>query len=364
MRWVFPDNLPYPSFLTLYNASGKKAKIIRFAFKLAFAFRQKQRLASGFFWLHAPNNAVQKIVTEQNAAAYSIFTGTVGKNRKAILELNNGKRTTHFAKIPLSATSAELVRAEREQLQYLAGFKFKKSVLPHIKTSANPAIAVLSNVQPTSAFLTSNDLLPVHLNALTEWYAATLQQKKLAQLTEYQRIITDLNFLSNYPTPQNDLSPTLTQQLIDNLKQLAAQFSPTDEYAVAMAHYDFTPWNMYCTAEQLFVYDWELSKTEIPLLYDAFHFIFQAGILVKRSPFETLQTDLENLQKNTAIKDLSRYPNFDVERNYHFYLLSVVSYYLRLYLQQTPLHEQAHWLIETWLAATNAATRPLHQVHH
>jgi hypothetical protein len=352
MRWVYPKSLKYPSFLTLYNASGLKSKLIRLAFQSAFRFGFKSKLNSGNFRLITTNqNEVETLVEEARGEAYSIFTGTVGENRKAIIEVNQNRKTTNFIKVPLGKKSAKLVEKEKENLQKLAKFNFQKVVLPKVTTSNNPKVAIISNVQPNESFATLNDLTSVHLNVLEEWYDKTIQTKNISELAEFQLIKNNLTELSTYPKPQNDLSNETVNGLIDGLQSWLNAIDESRKIAVGMAHYDFTPWNMYWTKTRLHVYDWELSKPDLPLLYDAFHFIFQASILVKRSTFAEIQTQIETLKNSDLTKKLNKNPDFDFDTNYRFYVLSVASYYLNLYIKQSPLHEQAHWLIDTWKEA-------------
>ncbi len=349
MRWIYPMTLRFPSFLTLYNASGWKSKLIRLAFNSAFILGLKARISKGKFEFYTKgNNEVELLTKESKADGYSIFTGTVGENRKAIIEINRGRKTTEFIKVPLGEKSEKLVAREREQLLKFGNLALKKAVIPVITKSQNPKVAILSNVQPHNNFYTSNDLTKVHLSVLEEWYDKTKSQQSIVELAEYQLIKKNIDELSTYPKPANDLDINTVNQLIDGLQKWFKAIDESQMITVGMAHFDFTPWNMYVTEKQLHIYDWELSKTDLPLLYDAFHFIFQAGILIKRATFEALKMEIAQLKNSELVQELSKDSTFDFEQNYRFYILSVASYYLNLYLKQTPLHEQAHWLIDMW----------------
>ena len=43
---------------------------------------------------------------------------------------------------------------------------------------------------------------------------------------------------------------------------------------VSTAHGDFTPWNIYIEQDKLVMIDWELFETQMPALYDVFHFVY------------------------------------------------------------------------------------------
>lgn len=355
MRWVYPKTLKYPSFLTLYNASGMKSKLIRLAFANAFRFGLKSKLSSGNFQLVTNGeNAVETLVKEANGDSYSIFTGTVGENRKAIIEVNQNRKTTDFIKVPLGDKSAKLVEQEKSQLEKFNQLNFQKSVIPIVTASKNPKVAIISNVQPNESFATLNELTDVHLNVLGEWYDKTKSVKTIGELVEYQQIQHHLSELEKDSQPVNDLKPETVKSLLKGLKKFQSTIDESQKITVGLAHFDFTPWNMYVTKNRLHIYDWELSKTDLPLLYDAFHFIFQSSILIKRSTFEEIQTQINELKNSNLVKNLNQDANFDFDTHYRFYILSVASYYLKLYIKQSPLHMQAHWLVDTWLEAVES----------
>ena len=112
MRWVFPKELKYPGFLSLYNSSGLKASVFQQVVKLAFQTQTQHLICSGKFTLYSKKeNFVQRLYAEEDQS-FSIFTGTVGPNRKAIIALHKEKATTHFLKFPLTENSKVLINNE------------------------------------------------------------------------------------------------------------------------------------------------------------------------------------------------------------------------------------------------------------
>ena len=43
--------------------------------------------------------------------------------------------------------------------------------------------------------------------------------------------------------------------------------------------------------------------------------------------------------------------DIDPQRYHKLYLLAIVSYYLRIYMDEAEVHMQVHWLIQTWRQA-------------
>lgn len=354
IRWIYPTSTRYPSFLTLYNASGAKAALIKSSIKSAFKLGKKGSVASGKLTiLYRKSFRLQKIVTEVEAGGYSIFTGTVGSTRKAIVEINHHKKTTHFIKVPLQAASQKLVAYEKQQLNDLAQHQFEHSVIPTVIASSDNTIGILSNVKPIHKAKTVTTIQPIHLTALGEWLEKTHKKQPIGDLPSFATINENMAWLSEKPTPTNDLDKEKTDALIDALMKLQGRLSKDKIVLTAITHTDFTPWNMYVTPEKIHIYDWEFSRDDMPALFDAFHFIFQTHILIKRSKFEKIKKALDTFYQLPQTQDLLLKYNIDYNLHYQYYHLYNVSYYLKRYMQQNPLHAQAHWLIDTWTEAIN-----------
>jgi hypothetical protein len=114
---------------------------------------------------------------------------------------------------------------------------------------------------------------------------------------------------------------------------------------------------MYLSPNKLYVYDWELSKPDLPLLHDLFHFIIQSEILIGKSKYEVIKKKLAGSLKNKAIKAIVEKYEIDVNYNYTLYLLDIVSYYANLYISQNEPHIQVNWLLKTWNEALEDALK-------
>jgi len=139
------------------------------------------------------------------------------------------------------------------------------------------------------------------------------------------------------------------------------RFARVEAMPVAMAHGDFTPWNMYETTNKLHVYDWEMACDDQPLLFDLFHYVFQTNILIRQKDFSTIQKELDQIKKTTQVRQMIREYSIDWNIHFAYYLLYIATYYVPLYIKQKDLHMQAHWLIDVWTEALS--TVALHEMH-
>ncbi|MCF8244688.1 MAG: aminoglycoside phosphotransferase family protein [Saprospiraceae bacterium] len=339
IRWLYPADLKTPIFLKLYNGAGLRGRVFRLAFRAVFLLGIKNRVKSGTVHIFSPEkNWFSQLTSRFAASSYAIFTGTVGENRKAVVAMKNW-----FCKIPLTASAAALVTQERKTLEAFRPFSFEKLEVP--KTEELGSNLAVSDVKPPQS-RSSSSLEPHHLEALLELKQHSYEVLPLGALPLWQASGEQLADLE-HTAICNDLPPLTVRQIVGQLKALRQSLDQNRLVPTTLAHGDFTPWNMYLGRDKLHVYDWELAGRQ-PLLFDAFHFVFQSGILLKRESFPVIKKALSELEKSAEIKALLAGQTVGFRELYNLYLLQNISYYLPRYLRQQPLHVQAHWLVGVW----------------
>ena len=344
IRWVYPSYISKPLFLKLYNSAGWRGAIFKFVFRIAFFLRLNKLIKSGTVRIFYKNEfPLDELLNKLGASEYAIFTGTVGDNRKAVVALQKKGGHTSFCKIPLTYSAEKLVQNEQFTLQLLNGFSFKKITVPQAAPIKRGILQ--SDVRPNK-YQNGFNLQATHLEALRELIAKTAQKTILKDLPLWDRSKRHLKEISEHPI-LNGLSISTVNEIVEKLTALRASFDPFMEVPTSVGHGDFTPWNMYLTKQKLHVYDWELSE-RLPLLFDAFHFIIQSGVLVRRLPFSKIEEEIIALEKNNIVKKILENQSISFNTLYRLYLLKNISYYLLKYIRQKDLHVQAYWLLENW----------------
>ncbi len=340
IRWIFPNNLKTPTFLNLFNTSSLKAKIYKALTKIAFACNLKSLISSGEFVLYSKKQLkINKLLNNNQFSNYSIFTGTVGPNRKAIIELNNNEKTEHFIKLPLSKKAQQLINHELSFLKYLETKKLDLIETPVVSKHLGQK-ELTSNVKNNSSKSVSK-ISQVHFNALEELYSKSVIHQQL----RWNNLLKDINLNIHSAQKANKKE---TNNILSKLVELKNRINPSQQLAFGICHNDFTPWNTYVCNNKLQVYDWELASKSMPLLFDLFHFIFQNEVLVNRSSIEQINLKIEKTLANKTIKRLVKRNNINVRLNYQLYLLHNIAYYTNIYAKQENLHTQAYWLLSIW----------------
>ena len=350
IRWLYSNQLQQPIFLNLYNTSSWKGKLFQWGCSLCYQLQIQWLLNASSVWVEASVLHLDTISAQLNNAPYAIFTGTTGENRKAIICYEKKGQTTQFLKIPLTKPAQKLIYNEGRQLQNLQSYDFEYLVHPSSKLIGN--CLLVSNVRPAKS-LAVKTLNNNHFLVLIELYSFTATTQQLSTLPVWTSILNDLSIIRNNSI-QNNISTQQVNHLTNLLETLLERIDGSQFISVALAHGDFTPWNIYMTTKAAHVYDWELAK-QLPLLYDCFHYLFQTHILINKKPFQEIKLAIDHLEQDEIVQSILEGYSIEFNMAYQFYLLHNTSYYLSRYIRQAHLHEQAHWLINTWIKAIESS---------
>ena len=94
VRWIFPKELQSPTFLNFFSVGSIKSHTIALVIKFAFLIRFPKLVSSGEIKIEIQKGSIlDSVLSKYKHDSFSIFTGTVGENRKAIIELHRNNKT-------------------------------------------------------------------------------------------------------------------------------------------------------------------------------------------------------------------------------------------------------------------------------
>lgn len=342
IRWIYPDFLQTPTFLNFYCAATYKAKLTKKALQLGHYLNLHRWITHGSFQIYYKESLfLNQLLNTVPHTGFSIFMGTIGPNRKLLIELNHGGKTTHFIKLGLNQQSSNLVHHEITTLQRLEKLRFHRIQTPAAKWCSEFGYGLVENIRFKPANQ-HNRLQEIHFSALTELYQQTATHTYWENSSIHQQVGLQLKQVKQQPHFYR------VESLVTALVQLKNQLPSNLTIPMAMAHGDFTPWNMFTAADHLAIYDWEMTIPQAPLLYDIFHFVFQSTVMLKNGSWDMIKSKLAALAHSTAIKKLTAPYSINFQLHLQLYLLINVSYYLNIYAQQETLHVQAYQLLHVW----------------
>jgi len=355
IRWIYPSKLKVPTFLNFYNSSSIRAKIFIIAIKILFALKLSNLIRSDEVFLSVNEGSLlQKILDKYPGYNHSIFTGTVGKNRKIIVELNNGYKSLVFVKVAISNTSEDLIQNEFHVLSKLKRENLTSIYVPTVLAYSEKELLEISNIKP-KRYNQPSKLIDVQIVALTQINSINhkhVQWKDMQEKFEIESLIENLKVKV---IAGNGLDGQRIDPFIEKLSLLRKTINNEESLSCGLAHGDLTPWNMYINHEKLYIYDWELSKETFPVIFDLFHYIFQSEVMINRSDYMHVKKEIERVLGLISTKQLIKKLDVDINVNFIFYLIYISSYYIDIYSEQKELHTQAFWLFEVWDDAVSDA---------
>lgn len=350
IRWFYQTNCKEAMHLSLYNSNSLKSKIYTSVSKIAWMLGQGNLLASGRF-------EMQQLLVDEVKAKYGIlknekcsfFTGTRGATRKIVVDVQSDDGTNEFIKIPLTETAEKLVRNEIDMVKSLNKFDFTTLSLPKVSKHIN-GHARLSNVKPAYT-IPADKIAAIHVSAVGELCALSHERKSISDTEAWEVTNSNIHFLFSELVYSNNLDQKKIQTLVKGLKQLYSTISLGESIPVSVSHGDFTPWNMYCDEQRLYVYDWEMAKNGIPMLFDLFHFSYQSVILQQQKSYAEVRENINVWLKQPIVMHMIQKYRINVHLHHALYLLFNVSFYLRQYLNEKEPLMQSEWMMDAWTLA-------------
>ena len=349
IRWVYAESLKNPTFLKFYSSATLKSRIFSFFVLILFKIKVFNILFSNKMNLLIQKGSfLDQINKNYKEHGYSIFFGTVGVNRKLILHLNNDNHESTFIKLAVSQQSLSLIKNEAFFLTKISKSPIDNIFFPELISHPRSDAIEISDIKPSKSFQPAT-INKFHINAVININSINQEICKWNEVTFFTNLDRVLGEISNKEIRNNAIEAKFIDSFIKNTR-LALTFIEKDkEVLCGLSHGDFTPWNMYFNKKnQIFIYDWELAKINIPLFFDLFHFVFQSNVLLKNSKFHDFKNELIKVKNDQTLKTFINRNTIKIDENYIFYIVYISSYYLNIYLEQENIHKQAIWQLDCW----------------
>jgi thymidylate kinase len=346
-RWIWPTTLKSPDFLAFYLESTWRSKLLASGIRGLFATGLQRGFVSSSLsvWM---NEEDAKLWSQRFGEEWSLFTGTVGPYRKAIVHFKKDK-ASYFVKVGMTELSNMKLQVE---WSFLDQMEYKRIPQLSVPRAWNLTRGVVMMEDVKNGGQRESRLTNLHWFALRNIYRASTAQMPIGQVPAFQRALQIIEKLSH----SNDAR--LPSGMLSKIKALGETINPNQVIRVSIAHGDFTPWNMYVNGDKLHVYDWEMASPEMPILFDAFHFISQSAILEHRWDFARLWDEVDMQMSGGIAQQILHETGTDLVVAKKLYYFLFVASQLEMYHQQEKWHMQVDWLINAW---NEAISKLLHQ---
>lgn len=338
IRWVWPAGARQPYFLSFYHKGSFRAVCMVLIMRVLFTLRLQRLLASTVMQVTVPP------ASPLCNANWALFTGTPGPNRKAIFRLEEEGRAV-FVKVPLGVQAAARLKNEAQAFFWLKLNPVCGLVTPTPQAQSGK-LNTISDIAGSDARVvrTLND---APYATLLEWFTGRIELCDRRSAKWWQQSVEKVSRL-NYSSDKR-----IPKTLVDKLQQLITKSGQLETVLISPAHGDFTPWNMCVKGNELMVWDWEMFGTSYPALFDAFHFIYQHAILVRRENYQTIRRRIDAFFDSPCCRSIIEKNRIDLDLLEQQYLITIISSLLSDWSRQEEWHVQTGWLMNVWNEALN-----------
>lgn len=315
MRWVYPKG-EISKVLKFYHASTFRAKILKLGLRLLGACKL-DRWVSHPLTLHTDmKQCFQKGPKEINFDAFTIFMGTPGIERSVLVGMYQKNHCNSLMKVGMNSLSLRNMENEGNFLYKLQQKNWQYVNLPQLMHRNRDAL-VFSRLHAKDQKAT-HQFTKLHANAFLEITNTSRSLQQFESSSFGEQILDNCAFIERNSKSKSPLE----KSLLEAVDKIPANL----HFSAALAHGDFTPWNMFVTKSQLHVYDWEAAMHYAPLLYDLIHYHFQTGIFVKKWSFQKIYSQIKfSIESNEDVRKLVHRHVVDLKMHVHLYLLHLVS---------------------------------------
>jgi aminoglycoside phosphotransferase len=276
---------------------------------------------------------------------WNIASGVPGRDQKLVAQLVTPAGTIEaYAKLAHSSSARELVRHEASVLARLAGLGLEVPQLFGHEEGPAWALLVQGALPGRRA---SGEFGAAQARYLARIAQLSQRELPLSEIPSQRLALQRLEALAG--RAERDWHETFSALALE-----LARAAGSHPIACALAHGDFTPWNVLVHEGRALAYDWEHARLLAPCGHDALHFALQQAVLVEHTPSARLLGLLE--QRCAAFLGTRPFVTLAA------YLLDVALFDETQQLEQRSPFAQVDWLRRARLELARAllARAPAH----
>ncbi|MCC6405622.1 MAG: phosphotransferase [Planctomycetes bacterium] len=226
--------------------------------------------------------------------AWNVASGVPGRDQKSIVQLTTlSGDVVAYAKLGTSPHARACVVREAAVLDRLRSLDVDAPRALGCETTASSSLLVQTALEGERA---PGVLGPAHWHFLDSLERATGTSSPLERIPSHVATLARLRELEAHA---DEAWLASANELASALRRAAG----ARPLPCALAHGDFTPWNVVVAGPRARAFDWEHARDLAPALFDALHFTLQQALLVDRVPHGALHGLLEARTRGSADSD-------------------------------------------------------------
>jgi hypothetical protein len=274
--------------LNLYQPSGRKGILLKSLFPYLHRYAAIKKVVGAKLVACSLDREILSVAEnafDVNDIEYSVFGGTPSVHQKITIQFFQRNKILGYGKVTDSASIAKLFVHEQRLLSYLCakGLRNIPECLLCRKLLSKRYIFLQSTTKTNKSF-SPNKWTKLHEKFLDDLAQKTREIISFRETDYYKALIRLIELLPVIPVEQRNIIATAIDVTLEEYKNEPCAFSAY--------HADFTPWNMFITGRNLFVFDWEYGCSTYPSKLDKYHFHVQQYIHVNHLSAEAIHAKL------------------------------------------------------------------------
>ncbi len=300
--------------LNLYQPSSVKGRLVKsfmpYLYWVPF-FRSLAKIENREIALDGQLKSLLSRVLGIEEFEFSIFEGTPSVHQKVTIQIFSNGKIVGYCKLSQSSEIISLFNHECEVLR----------ALHHRGVGCIPECIYLGTLGGGSASVVFVQTT-IKTNGSKIVHSWSDEHQKflecLHRATEVRLPFLDSDFARSLAQLEGFVSilPTADRSIVVDAMGYVREYYGTAEVGFSAYHADFTPWNMFLEAGELFVFDFEYAAMSYPPYLDRYHFLTQVAIFEK------------HLSPEQIVEELKALNIVDFQTGYRSYLLDVISKYI------------------------------------
>lgn len=286
-KWFVPDDKKIlKSIIKIVKPSRTISRIIFIIFKIVAFFRilnlfhiphililsNDKEDYHGFL-----TNFLSNILS--NAKDYLIYTGSLGPYQKFTAQIYDIQyNIIAYAKISSCYLSKRLLDIESKILEKLRSNDYNFFCIPQLiyyGSLSKSKYILIQTKPPKEIKLYKKKLGMLHINSLVELFKSTLRGG-------YDGTSYSNNLFKQFKDIKvNFEKNNRCFKIIEKFNNKISFLLGNSKITLGLSHGDFAPWNILCSKDKLFIFDWEFSEFRLPL-WDVYYYIFQENFTINK----------------------------------------------------------------------------------
>ncbi|HNP22885.1 MAG TPA: hypothetical protein PKM63_15935 [Panacibacter sp.] len=334
MRWIYPSASKTPEFLRFYHSNNLRSTLIKTMISTGFSIGAKKMLGNGSFTLYC-NNSLKPWLNN-----WALFATTAFTKDKVLLWHMDAVKKSLFTRFAFSPKASAELQDEAAVLR--SAGKLSNELISAPACLSDSAFHFTQTDVMNERITKTDRINQIPLKALTMWLETDLKEAPIANSKWFEKTIDTAENINSWKDKR------IAESFCVKYAKLTSFLKSRQSMPVSTAHGDFTPWNIYIEQDKLVMIDWELFETQMPALYDVFHFVYQSNSLAGLKPYSQIRKELDELFAQPQWQKFIRKNNISTDLAEQCYLAKVVSHYLPVYAKQQAWDAQVKRSLSVW----------------